>query len=132
LAAADTPATGESDDGGDGGGPIGPRDDGEDTPAVPAPGTPSDPTGTPPANGPGGDGGGDGGGIPLPGGGDLLPPSDVTSVDGLADGLESTTTFLGHDVVSPLSPGLGELLTTTGQGLTDLVRALDGTPPPPR
>ena len=56
----------------------------------------------------------------------------MTLVDGLADGVESTTTFLGQDVVGQITPDLGTLVTQAGQGLTDLVRALDGTPAPPR
>ena len=60
------------------------------------------------------------------------PPPPPTLVDGLADGVESTTTYLGDDVVSQLNPDLGNLVTQVGQGLTDLVRALDGTPPGPR
>lgn len=60
------------------------------------------------------------------------PPGDTSLVDGLADGLESTTTYLGDDVVGQMSPDLGTLLTDTGESLTDLVRALDGTVPPPR
>lgn len=110
---AQAPVTTAPDDrDGDGGGTPAPPDDVDVTPPAPGPGTPSDPTDTPPS--------------PPP------PPPPVTLADGLADGVESTTTYLGQDVVSQLSPGLGTLLTQAGQGLTDLVRALDGTPPPPR
>ena len=74
---------------------------------------------------------------PAPSGGDdilttLLPRQDVTLTDGVADGLESTTNLVGTGVLGTLSPELGQLVTGTGQALTDLVRSLDGTPPPPR
>ena len=83
-------------------------------PERPGPGAPSDPTDT-------------------PGPTDPEPPRPQPSLlDSTADGLENTTTYLGRDVVGQVSPDLGTLLTQAGQGLTDLVRALDGTPPPPR
>lgn len=92
----------------------------------PAPDAPQQPTDSPPG------GGGqpepeDRGGIELPGGGTLLPQGDVSLTDGLADGLESTTSFLGDETVEPISAGLGSLVTDTGEALTDLVRGLDGT-----
>jgi hypothetical protein len=102
---------GNGERGGDGSGTPTPPGDVDGTPRpAPGPGVPNDPTDTPPPP----------------------PPPPPTLVDGLADGGESTTTYLGQDVVGQLSPDLGTLLTQTGQGLTDLVRALDGTPPPPR
>lgn len=111
-------------------------------------------SGGPPVTGPGGDepeapgrGGGDQGperveppggpgdpGLPGddngPGGGD--PPPAPTLTDGLADGVESATGFLGEDAVSQVSPGLGTVVTGAGELLTDIVRSLDGTPAPPR
>ena len=133
---------GDDDDGGTGDG--GPRDrdrdvpddrgPGDETPGDGTPNTPADPA--PPGGGGGGGGGGnppqDNGGVDLPGGSTLLPNSDVSLTDGLADGVESTTDFLGADTVSQVSPELGQVLTGTGQVLTDLVRALDGTPAPRR
>jgi hypothetical protein len=56
-------------------------------------------------------------------------PAAPSLTDGLADGLESVTTFLGDKTLAPLSPELGRLVTGVGQVLTDVVRALDGTPP---
>lgn len=108
-------------------------------------------SGGPPVSGPGGDGPGGpdpGGGdqgperVEPPGGPDLPvdgdgprggePPTDVTLTDGLADGVESATGFLGDDAVSQVSPGLGTVITDAGELLTDIVRSLDGTPPPTR
>lgn len=95
-------------------------------PAAPAPG-PAPPPETPTDDGDPGDP------APvLPGVDDLLPSDRATLTDNLADGLESTTTYLGQEVVGQLSPPLGNLVTQVGQGLTDLVRALDGTAPAPR
>ena len=135
AAAAPTPAVqapaASSPDGGDGGdGAPTPPGDGGGTPPGDGGGGPPDPTDTIQPTDPEPPGGG--GGIPLPGGGYLLPNGDVSLTDGAADGLESTTTYLGQQVVGQLSPDLGTLLTQAGQGLTDLIRALDGTPPPPR
>jgi hypothetical protein len=112
----DGPGDGSPDDPG-----PDPDDDTPDTPADPSP--PGGTTQPPPP---------DNRGIDLPGGGTLLPSSDVSLTDGLADGVESATDFLGADTVSQVSPELGQVLTGTGQVLTDLVRALDGTPAPRR
>ncbi|MEX2194617.1 MAG: hypothetical protein WD844_04965 [Thermoleophilaceae bacterium] len=128
------PAGDGGGDGPSGGGPDdgSPGDPGDRGPGGGTPGTPSDPS-------PPGGGGGDtpeppagGGGVALPGGGTLLPRGDVSLTDGLADGVESATAFLGTDTVSQLSPELGAVVTGTGQVLTDLVRALDGAPAPAR
>jgi hypothetical protein len=125
---AEAPAAGVLDGDAEGDGPGSPPRDVDGTPQ-PSPGPPNDPGDAPP---PDRSNPSDPGGVPLPGGGNVFPPGDATLVDGLADGLENTTTYLGQDVVGQLSPDLGTLLTQAGQGLTDLVRALDGQPAPPR
>lgn len=126
-----TPDGGSTPGGGTPGGPGGgtPGGDGDGSPDGGTPDTPTD--GTPPGGGGGGDTPPtqppDRGGIPLPGGGTLLPNGDVSLTDGLADGVESATDFLGDDALSQLSPELGQAVTDTGQVLTDIVRGLDGT-----
>lgn len=69
---------------------------------------------------------------PSPPDDDDTPRDNVSLTDGLADGVESTTDFLGENAASPVSPQLGQVVTDTGQALTDLVRALDGTAAPRR
>lgn len=126
AAPADGGAGGEGDGTRPGdGGPDGPGDGGPEdrTPDDGGLDTPADPS--PPG---GGNPPGDNGGIDLPGGGTLLPDSGVSLTDGVADGVQSATDFLGADAVAQVSPELGQVVTDTGQLLTDLVRALDGTP----
>ena len=131
------PADGGGEDDGNTSGDGGPRDGDPDGPGDGGPedGTPDDGAPNDPAP-PGGGGGGnpprDNGGIDLPGGGTLLPDGSVSLTDGVADGVESATDFLGADTVAQVNPELGQAVTGTGQLLTDLVRALDGTPGPAR
>lgn len=123
----DGSASGDGDPGDGDPGDGGPEDR---TPDDGAPDTPADPA--PPGGGGGGNPPRDNGGIDLPGGGTLLPDGGVSLTDGVADGVESATDFLGTDTVGQINPELGQAVTGTGQLLTDLVRALDGTPGSPR
>lgn len=119
---------GGGEDGAQGGGENGggePPAGGREPPSPPVsePEAPAEPS--PPDRVDDGDVGG-GSGVDLPGGGELLPRRDVSLVDGLADGAESTTTFLGDDVVGEVSKPLGKVVTGTGHAVGEVLRALDG------